>query len=391
MISTERFGAELKRMGFTFYSGVPCSFLKDLINFAINECEYVMAANEGDAVAIAAGAHLGGQRAVVLMQNSGLTNATSPLISLLHPFQIPVLGFVSLRGERGLSDEPQHELMGQITHHMLSVMNIKWEFLSRDSEEAIKQLQRARQSIDRNESFFFIVRKGTFEPVSLQEQRKKVSANVMIRGKYGEEQYPSRMEALHVINALKDSNTILLATTGKTGRELYEVEDASSNLYMVGSMGCVSSLGLGLALTRRDKDIVAIDGDGALLMRLGNLATNGCYNPSNLLHILLDNNAHDSTGGQQTVSDNVNFVDVAAACGYANAIYAHNLEELASCIKAWKQQKQLTFIYLKIAKGSKPGLGRPKIKPYEVKERLQVFLHGQNGGHISGRHGEQNG
>lgn len=374
MISTEMFGAELKRLGYTFYSGVPCSFLKPLINFAINECEYVTAANEGEAVSIAAGAAIGGKKAVVLMQNSGLSNATSPLISLIHPFQIPLLGFVSLRGEPGLPDEPQHELMGQITPEMLSVMNIKWEYLSSSFEEMKQQLHRAQQYIESNKPFFFIVKKGTFKPVVLQKQQPKASTNLLKLGKGKKDELPSRYKALHIINTLKELNTILLATTGKTGRELYELEDADNNFYMVGSMGYVSSLGLGLSLTRKDKDIIAIDGDGALLMHMGNLATNGCYSPSNMLHILLDNNMHDSTGGQYTVSHNVSFVDVAAGCGYVYAIHVHNLEELENCIKVWKQHKQLTFLYLKIAKGSKKDLGRPKIKPYEVKERLQVFL-----------------
>ncbi|HMG94091.1 MAG TPA: thiamine pyrophosphate-binding protein, partial [Chryseolinea sp.] len=137
MINTTTFGDELKRMGFEFYSGVPCSFLKSLINYAINECDYVMAANEGDAVAIASGAKLGGKKSVVLMQNSGLTNATSPLTSLNYTFKLPVLGFVSLRGEPGLKDEPQHELMGQITEKMLSLMEVKWAYLSGEIEEVL--------------------------------------------------------------------------------------------------------------------------------------------------------------------------------------------------------------------------------------------------------------
>lgn len=374
MMSTDMFGAELKKLGFEFYSGVPCSFLKPLINFAINECEYVTATNEGEAVAIAAGAAIGGKKAVVLMQNSGLSNAASPLISLIYPFQIPLLGFVSLRGEAGLSDEPQHELMGQITGEMLSTMKITWEYLSSHIEEVQQQLQRAAQCIEANKPFFFIVKKGTFEPVALRKQQLKASRNIVKREKMMEDQLPSRYEALQVINSLKEQQTIQLATTGKTGRELYELEDAYNNFYMVGSMGFVSSLGLGLSLIRTDKDVIAIDGDGALLMHMGNLATNGYNSPANMLHILLDNNTHDSTGGQSTVSHNVNFVDIAAGCGYVYAMYVHNLTELESCIQAWKQHKQLTFLYVKIAKGSKQNLGRPKLKPYEVKERLQVFL-----------------
>jgi phosphonopyruvate decarboxylase len=375
LINTKMFGEELKKMGFHFFSGVPCSFLKNLINYAINDCEYVAATNEGEAVAIAAGAYLAGEKPVVLMQNSGLTNAVSPLVSLNHPFRIPMLGFVSLRGEPGIPDEPQHELMGRITTQMLDLMEIKWEYLSTDFEQAKKQLMLALSCIERDQTFFFVVKKNTFAKETLKDQKQLSNLNVLKAGKAKDDQLPTRFETLKLINSLKDNNTIQLATTGKTGRELYEVEDAPNNLYMVGSMGCVSSLGLGLALAKKDKDIVVIEGDGALLMRMGSLATNGCYAPQNMLHILLDNNTHDSTGGQSTVSHNVNFVDIAAACGYSKSIYVHNLEELESWIKDWKREKNLTFLYMKIAKGSKEGLGRPKMKPYEVKERLKVFLH----------------
>lgn len=375
MINTKMFGEELKKMGFRFFSGVPCSFLKNLINYAINDCDYVAATNEGEAVAIAAGAYLAGEKPVVLMQNSGLTNAVSPLVSLNYPFHIPVLGFVSLRGEPGIPDEPQHELMGRITTQMLDLMEIKWEYLSTDFEQAKNQLVRAHSYIERDQTFFFVVKKNTFEKEPLKDQKQRSNLNVLKVGKTKDDQLPTRIEALKLINSLKDDKTVQLATTGKTGRELYEIEDAPNNLYMVGSMGCVSSLGLGLALAKKDKDIVVIEGDGALLMRMGSLATNGYYAPKNMLHILLDNNTHDSTGGQSTVSHNVNFVDIAAACGYSKSIYVHNLEELESCIKDWKREKSLTFLYMKIAKGSKEGLGRPKMKPYEVKERLKVFLH----------------
>lgn len=376
MINTARFGAFLKELGFAFFSGVPCSYLKNLINFAINECLYVAATNEGDAVANACGAAIAGKKAVVLMQNSGLTNATSPLISLTYPFKIPILGFVSLRGEPGQPDEPQHELMGQITGEMLSLMKINWEYLASDIVAARRQLQRANAVIEQDESFFFIVKKGSFSPVQLFEKSRQKRSAPSITKKISNNQVPTRYEALTVINSLKDSDTIQLATTGKTGRELYEIEDAPNNLYMVGSMGCVSSLGAGMALARPDKAIVAIDGDGALLMRLGNLATNGSIAPPNLLHIVLDNSSYDSTGGQLTVAETVQFVEVAASCGYENSIYVHNLGELAEMIQAWKQNKCLTFLYLKIAPGSKRELGRPKMKPYQVKERLKVFIDG---------------
>lgn len=376
MISTRLFGEELKRFGFQFYTGVPCSYLKNFINYAINNCEYVAAANEGDAVAIAAGAWLGGVKSVVLMQNSGLTNAASPLTSLNAVFEIPVLGFVSLRGEEGIPDEPQHQLMGRITTGMLELMQVKWEYLSGDHEEAERQLARANQWIAKNQTFFFVVRKDTFAAEPLQKQEQPPEITRMLFNKKNKDRLPARYDALKVINSFKDNNTVQIAATGKTGRELHQLGDTGHNLYMVGSMGCAGSLGLGLALARRDKDIVVIDGDGALLMRMGSLATNGYYNPPNMLHILLDNNSYDSTGAQSTVSGNMSFVDTASSCGYGRAVYVHSLTELKDHIREWKINKGLTFLYLKISGGSQKDLGRPKIKPCEVRERLRVFING---------------
>ncbi|MBB6445383.1 phosphonopyruvate decarboxylase [Bacillus benzoevorans] len=374
MIETYQFGTECKKLGFHFFTGVPCSFLNPLINFAINECEYITAVNEGEAVSIAAGAAIGGKKSVVLMQNSGLTNASSPLTSLIFPFRIPILGFVSLRGAAGLNDEPQHELMGRITAEWLTSMNIHWEYLSDRMEEALQQLNKANAFIDKNEPFFFIVKKGTLAKTELQKQTVKTTNNAVKLSKSTADEFPARIDALKVIQSHADQETVVLATTGKTGRELYQLKDASNQLYMVGSMGCVPSLALGICLARKEKDVIAIDGDGAILMRLGSLATNGYNSPPNLLHILLDNQTHDSTGGQQTVSHNVQFVDIAAACGYHRAVYVHSLSELDGYIQEWKSSKKLTFLHLKIAHGSLKELGRPSIKPFEVKERLQVFL-----------------
>ncbi|MCC3379566.1 phosphonopyruvate decarboxylase [Paenibacillus farraposensis] len=374
-MDTKLLGEELKKLGFTFFSGVPCSFLKSLINYAINECDYVAAANEGDAVAIASGAYVGGKKSVVLMQNSGLTNAVSPLTSLNYPFHIPLLGFVSLRGEPGVSDEPQHELMGRITTQMLDMMDIEWQYLSKDLNDAKNQLIQANAQIARHRSFFFVVKKGTFDKEPLQKLQTPNHLNQIRQHVHADHPMPTRYDALSAINSMKDGNTVQIATTGKTGRELYEIEDAANNLYMVGSMGCISSFGLGLALSQPGKDIVVIDGDGSLLMRMGSLATNGYYHPPNMVHILLDNNAHESTGGQSTVSHNVDFIDIAASCGYAKSIYVHSLEELKASLQEWKVNRGLTFLYLKISKYSKHQLARPHMKPHEVKERLQRFIH----------------
>ncbi|MDY8022677.1 phosphonopyruvate decarboxylase [Paenibacillus polymyxa] len=380
MIDTKLFGKEMKSLGYDFFTGVPCSFLKDLINYSINECDYVGAANEGDAVAIASGAYLGGRKSVVLMQNSGLTNAVSPLTSLNYTFKLPVLGFVSLRGEVGVADEPQHELMGQITTQLLDLMQVKWSYLSKDFEEASKQLLEADRWISKNQPFFFVVRKGTFSKEILQvSDVTTLRHNVLeVQGsiKNHPEKRVSRYQALEALKSCNDPKTVYLATTGYTGRELYEIEDSEQNLYMVGSMGCVSSLGLGLALSSSELNVIAIDGDGALIMRMGNLATNGRYGPGNLLHLLLDNQCHDSTGGQETVSANIDFPALAAGCGYKRVKCVEDTDQLIEFVEAWKSQPELTFLYMPILGGAKDDLSRPNVKPHEVKERLVKFIHG---------------
>jgi phosphonopyruvate decarboxylase len=374
MLNTQEFGGRLKQLGFDFYSGVPCSFLKSLINYAINECEYVMAANEGDAVAVAAGAWLGGRKSVVLMQNSGLTNATSPLTSLNFCFQIPVLGFVSLRGEPGLKDEPQHELMGQITGEMLTLMRVAWEYLSPEASEAEQQLLRADKAVRDGSTFFFVVRKGTFDDVALRGQAVSRPAQPVLDRNAGRYQRPARKAVLSSIARLAGEDTVLLATTGKTGRELFEVGDRPNQLYMVGSMGCVTSLALGLALVRPRTRVIALDGDGAALMRLGAMATLAYYAPPNLLHILLDNNSHDSTGGQATVSHIIDFAGLAHAMNYPRSGSSATLEELEAAISEWKDRGGLTFLHMAIDTAPTAEPVRPSVKPGEVKGRLIRFL-----------------
>ncbi|MDR1429901.1 MAG: phosphonopyruvate decarboxylase [Spirochaetaceae bacterium] len=364
MLDTALFGAALKNEGFDFYSGVPCSFLKDLINYAVNEAEYVMAANEGDGAAVCAGAWLGGRRPVLLMQNSGLGNAVSPLTSLNAVFHIPVLGFVSLRGEPGLGDEPQHELMGVITGKMLEVMNIDHAVLSVVMDTALAQLDAASKIISLGKPFFFIVKKGTFTRVALRDDKKPPAM----------ENGPRRMDMLRAIKEGGGEDAVYLATTGFTGRELYELGDGPNNLYMVGSLGCVSSLGLGISLALPQKKIIVIDGDGSILMRTGSLGVTAYYKPASLLHILLDNRAHETTGGQFTVSSGVDYPLLARAFGYPRSVRVSGPEELLKESAAWKREGGLLFIHAPIRMGSPEKLSRPVIKPPEAAGRLRAFL-----------------
>lgn len=374
MISTRHIGNALNALGYRFFSGVPCSSLKSLINTALNDMVYISSANEGDAVAVSTGAVLGGQKAVVLMQNSGLTNAISPLTSLNHIFKCPILGFVSLRGEPGTEDEPQHALMGEITQNLLDTMKIASQILSPDMDEALVQLKKADEVIESGHSFFFIVKKGTFDAVSLCSKPVADVRNKVKKGAERNSDVLARREVLKALIELRSDKTVLLATTGFTGRELYDIEDHEQHLYMVGSMGCASSLGLGLALTKPNHNIVVIDGDGACLMRMGAIATNAHYSPPNLCHLLIDNGAHDSTGGQLTVSNHVNFVDIAAACGYTSSVFAHSIEELKAAVSEWHKHKGLSFIHIKTEPGRTGKLGRPVIQPPEVAKRLQGYL-----------------
>ena len=352
--------------------------MKEFINYSINNFQYITSTNEGEAVAISAGAYLGGKKSCVLMQNSGLTNALNPLASLNYCFQIPVLGFVSWRGEPGLQDEPEHWLLGEITGPLLDQCKIPNAVLSSDIAEAEQQLETALENLNDNKPFFFIVKKNTFSQVILQKEIEITRyRKELIEGKTRKVQH-TRLQVLEKISQFKDKNTLLLASTGKCGRELFEYDDSPNNLYMIGSMGYVSSIALGICLSRPDKHVIALDGDGALLMRMGSMATNGFYRPKNLLHVLLDNQSHDSTGGQDTVSGNVDFSRIAYETGYEKSMSVNDVEEIGNYIKQWKKNPVLTFMHVRIKKGSKKNLGRPTIKPHRVKERFMSFINNEH-------------
>lgn len=374
MLELQEFGCLLKKNGFDFITGVPCSQLKGLINFSINHFNYIRATNEGEAVAIAAGAQLGGRNTVVLLQNSGLPNALAPLTSLNYVFKIPVLGFVSLRGQPGAGDEPQHELLGKITRSLLEICNIHTYYLSPNIAEAEEQMHTANGHFVKNESVFFIVKKTTFGDHKISNNIEMPKESPSLKRHNSPPELPTRWHALETLSRLKDKYTIILATTGKCGRELFEIGDSPQNFYMVGSMGCVSSIGLGLALANPKARVIAIDGDGSLLMRLGSLTTNGFYRPTNMLHVLFDNESHDTTGGQDTVSGNVDFPSLAANSGYPNAVEVNTIKEFVNEVEIWMEHQRLTFLSLRIAKGSKKNLGRPTVSPEQVKNRLMRYL-----------------
>ncbi len=377
MIEASQFVAPAKRLGFDFWAGVPCSFLTPFINYTIGDTEltYISSANEGDAVAAATGAALGGHRSVAMMQNSGLGNAVSPLTSLNQVFRIPVLLIITLRGEPGKPDEPQHELMGQVTLELLETMRIPWSWFPEHEEGVENILQTAVSHMDSSgRPYALIMKKGMVAPYPLgqvpgsEKPAVEHSVNADVTGF----QSPSRHEVLKDLVACTDvTETVLIASTGFSGRELYAIDDRPNQLYMVGSMGCAVSLGLGLSLVRPDKKIIVIDGDGAALMRLGNMATVGAYAGNNYYHLLLDNRVHESTGGQATVSSTVDFPAVAAACGYQR-VFQTTAGHLAA--DSFLQAKAPAFKHIETRQGVPEGLPRPSVKPASVARRLMKHL-----------------
>jgi len=376
MIDARGFVEAATGLGFGLYTGVPCSYLKPLINHVIDSksLRYVGAVNEGDAVAIAAGAQLGGQRSVVMFQNSGLGNAVSPLTSLTHTFRIPVLLIPTLRGEPdGAPDEPQHELMGKLTTDLLELMDIVWEFFPVEQAEIPAALDRAGDHMDRSGlPYALVMRKGSVAPTELNSE-----AYPMPPEAWTGEVPPARetrRQMLLAIQAATSPDDVVIASTGYNGRELYACEDRSNQLYMVGSMGCASSLGLGLAISQPGRRVIIVDGDGAALMRLGALSTLGHERPPNLVHVLLDNGQHESTGGQATVSPSIDFPSVAAAAGYPRVRSLATGDALRSELNL--RPDVLSFVHVPTVPGVPEGLPRPKISPAEVAIRLQKFLAG---------------
>ncbi len=398
MIEAKAFCDAAKQAGFSLYTGVPCSYVKPFINFVIDapDLTYIGATNEGDAVAIATGAELGGRRAIVMMQNSGLGNAVSPLTSLNAVFRIPVLLIVTLRGEPGgPSDEPQHELMGAITTKMLETMNVAWDWFPREPAEIDVALGKAVAHMNATGlPFCLVMKKDSVGPHKLQTKpsvRAHVAApapsvldaerSAVPQSALAPKVRPSREEALRAIQRGTSKHDIVIATTGFTGRELYACEDRHNQLYVVGSMGCASSLGLGLAWARPDRRVVVIDGDGAMLMRLGALATLAYEQPENLVHILLDNEAHESTGGQSTVSHSMDLPAVARGCGYTRVATVATAADLQTHIE--DRSPGLRLVAMKTRHGVPDDLPRPKVTPLQVAERLRTLLADDSG--ASGR------
>jgi phosphonopyruvate decarboxylase len=364
-----------RRAGFELFTGVPCSYLTPLIDTVIDSSDirYVGAANEGEAVAIAAGAELGGKGAVVMFQNSGLGNAVNPLTSLTFPFRLPVLVVTTWRGEpEGEADEPQHELMGAITPRLLELMQLSWELFPAESKALEQALARAREHMRRERlPYAFVLQKGSVEAAATGKHRtNERTPAAAVAGRFGARLEPD--EALRAVVAGLAGSDVVVATTGYTGRALYAVGDRPNQIYLVGSMGCASSFGLGLALAQPRRRVIVLDGDGAMLMHLGASAIVGHEAPPNLVHVLLDNGVHDSTGAQATVAPAVDLAATAAACGYAEVRRVATTEELTGAVRAARRGP--AFLHVRTLPRANRKLPRPEETPAEVAARFVDWM-----------------
>lgn len=342
------------------FTGVPCSLLGGLIKTieCSDEHHYYIASSEGESMGIAAGFSLSGKTPVVLMQNDGFGNVINPLSSLQIPFKLPSLLVITWRGEpKAKPDAIQHKLMGEKLLDLLNIFDIPFSILdeSQDTNSTNLILEKASSHIsETNLPYALIIKRGFFdkiptEPVDLSEQYIK--------------------RALYIKSLLANisPDSPVLGTTGFTGRELTELAGDHPHFYMPGSMGCLPSIGLGLAKSNPNKTFYVLDGDGALLMKLGSLATLGHYAPSNLVHILFDNRCYESTGGQETVASTVNFEALALDCGYLNSISVDNLDDFNGCITSFGKFQGPYFVHVKISTGTINDLSRPSSTPEEHK------------------------
>lgn len=380
MIQANNFISACISNGYTFFTGVPCSFLMPLINYVIRspDVDYITASSEGEAVGIATGAYLAGRRAVIMCQNSGLGNMVNPITSLNFPFRIPLLLIITLRGEPGLEDEPQHELMGQITGKLLDVLRIPWTFFPNKTEAVGAVLVQAHSEMAKTGlPFALIMRKGDVgETVLPHYDIKSNQSLVKPVGKFRHkpEDRMSRIDSIKIIRETLSSDDAIITTTGKIGRELFALGDAKNQLYTVGSMGCAAGIGFGVQYVKPNQRVVVLDGDGAVLMKMGTLATIGSNKPEHFIHVILDNEVYESTGGQRSVSSTVDFCQIAAACGYKKCYRADTQHTLIRALHLTEDNSGPSLIHVKVSSRSEPTLGRPTIKPFQVKERFMKFL-----------------
>lgn len=376
MISSKFFIDSLCSMQMDFFTGVPDSLLKNVCAYITDHFvteRNVIAANEGAAVGLAAGYYLATKKIpVVYMQNSGLGNAVNPLMSLTDKevYNIPLLLLVGWRGEPGVKDEPQHIKQGKVTLPLLEAMGIKYAIMSQNETEFLSQLNYANFYMNEtHEPFTFVIPKGTFEEYKLQQD--------------GEVILPLKREAaIQLIASSLSKEDIIVSTTGMISRELFEYRTSAfmeheKDFLTVGSMGHASQIALGIALEKKKCKVFCFDGDGSTLMHMGSLAIIGSLHPDNYVHVIFNNGAHDSVGGQPTVAFNIDLCKIAQACGYEAALSVSDSDSLCEALKRITYMHGPILLEVKVRKGARKDLGRPTTTPLQNKDTFMLFLNNQ--------------
>lgn len=372
MIRPEYFIEKLRENGIDCFAGVPDSLLKNMCAYITDHCDAqhnIIAANEGAAVGIAAGHYLAtGNPACVYMQNSGEGNIINPLASLTDQevYNIPVLLLIGWRGRPGVHDEPQHVKQGKVTTGLLNVMGVNYEVLSKEEDKAEKQIVKAIKALQNKEVFALVIEKDTFEDYKLQN----VEVNDLTM---------TREEAIQTVAAALDEKDCIVSTTGMISRELFEYRAAMNqgherDFLTVGSMGHASQIALGIAMAKPDRKVWCFDGDGAAIMHMGSMAIVANKAPKNYVHVVFNNGAHDSVGGQPTVGLKIDLPAIAKAVGYKNAFSVDNKEHLADALNAVKMVEGPVLLQVCVKKGNRKDLGRPTTTPIQNKEALMNFL-----------------
>ncbi len=376
MIRPEFFIEKLRENGIDCFAGVPDSLLKNICAYITDHCDArhnIIAANEGAAVGIAAGHYLAtGQAACVYMQNSGEGNIINPLASLTDPevYNIPVLLLIGWRGRPGVHDEPQHVKQGKVTTGLLNVMGVNYEVLSKDEEKAEKQISKAVKALNTKEVFALVIEKDTFEDYRLQNVEKNdLSMN--------------REEAIQTVAAALGEKDVIVSTTGMISRELFEYRTAmhqghERDFLTVGSMGHASQIALGIAMAQPERRVWCFDGDGAAIMHMGSMAIVASKAPQNYIHVIFNNGAHDSVGGQPTVGLSIDLPAIARAAGYKAALSVSSRDELEKELSTLNTQLSTLggpiLLEVRVKKGNRKDLGRPTTTPIQNKEALMSFL-----------------
>lgn len=372
MIRPEFFIEALREKGIDCFVGVPDSLLKNICAYITDHFDAahnIIAANEGAAVGLAAGHYLAtGQPACVYMQNSGEGNIINPLASLTDQevYNIPVLLLIGWRGRPGVHDEPQHVKQGKVTTGLLNVMGVNYEVLSKEEDKAAKQIEKAAKALANKEVFALVIEKDTFEDYKLQN----VEVNDLTM---------TREEAIQTVAAALGEKDCIVSTTGMISRELFEYRAAMNqgherDFLTVGSMGHASQIALGIAMAKTDRKVWCFDGDGAAIMHMGSMAIVANKAPKNYVHVVFNNGAHDSVGGQPTVGLKIDLPAVAKAVGYKATYSVDGKAELENVLAKVNSFESPALLEIKVKKGNRKDLGRPTTTPIQNKEALMDFL-----------------